>query len=302
MKTALRNQLSNLSHRVRPYFDLPIIGQTPFSVLMGPPGLQFTGNVPDLGSLALALNAVLQQQQTGNPGGQNFQTSAGATITLSNLYQLYQKLTNGGAVTVTLDYAYNIVNLIPFPYLGQTFTFKIVDTASTTVATPTLSDTAVTLAGVTTVTTGGFREYNVAITQLATTVGASLTAGTTFTSITQVGSTNAFTLALGTNAIPPTVGQAILINVTAGTLPPGWYPIVKVTSATSFVIATPPGTVWTATAATLPGTTVVPTSAYTPGLQLLPGQTTAVTGAQGLYSPLITVTGLMGMAAGVMVT
>jgi hypothetical protein len=302
MKTNLQRHLSNLSARVRPYFDLPVIGQPPLTTLMSAPGFQFTGNVPDLAALALALQATLVTEQQGNPLGQTFQTVSAASVTLTNLYNLYLKLTTGAACTVTLDSAYNIVNLVPFPYLGQVFTFSIQGTAATTVATPTLLATDVTLAGTTTVTTGGMRQYSVTITQLATTVGATVTAGTTFTSIAQVGSSNLFTVTLGTNAIVPVVGTAILINVTAGTLPPGWYPIVKVTSATSFVIATPPGTVWTATAATIPGTGSVPSSAFTPGLTLLPGQTVAQAGQQGLYAPLITVTGLMGMAAGVMVT
>jgi hypothetical protein len=80
---------------------------------------------------------------------------------------------------------------------------------------------------------------------------------------------------LGTNAISPTVGNAIYIGTTAGTLPAGWYPIVKVTSATSFVIATPPGTVWTCTAATLNSSSVAPLT----------------------YSPLITITGLYTIGA-----
>jgi|SRR5208282_2626842 len=295
------NVLSNLS-RARPFFDLPSIGQLPFNSLMTPPGFVFDGAIPDLFSLVQMLQAVLAQQQSGNPLGQNFQTSAAATITLTNLYQAYVKLTNGGAVTVTLDYAYNIVNQIPFPYLGQAFSFQIVDNAATTVATPTLSDTAVTLAGTTTVTSGGFRHYQGVITQLATTSPLVVTTGTTFTSIAQVGTTNAYTVTLVTNAVVPVVGQVFFLNVTTGTLPPGWYPVVKVTSATSFIVALPPTSVaWTATAATVPVLTSVPTSAYTPGLTLLPGQTTAITGQQGVYSPTITITGMMGMAAGVMV-
>jgi hypothetical protein len=305
-RNALR-QLSNLTHRVRPYFDLPVIGQTPSTVLLnqGPPagGFVFDGAIPDLAAFSVMLGA-LNALNVSQSRAANFSTVSAASTTLTNLYNLYQKLTTGAACTVTLDYAYNIVNQIPFPYLGQVFYFTIVGTAATTVAAPTLSDTAVTLAGTTTVTTGGFREYQVAITQLATQVNSLFTAGTTFTSITQVGSTNAFTVALGTNAISPAVGSAMFLNVTAGTLPSGYYPIVKVNSATSIVIATPPGTVWTATAATVgTGVATIPTSSYTTGLTLLPGQTgTGIVGQQGLYSPLITVTGMMGMAAGVMVT
>ena len=263
---------------IRKALTLPIGGFPPFQIdgaLIDAPGSQ--GAQASRDAFALI-----------NGGGYNFQSSAAATITLTSLQSLFEKLTNGGAVTVTLDSAYNIVRNVIGPFLGQVFNFKIFSSGAGTVATPTLSDTAVTLSGTTSIVAGNVRQYQVQITQLSTTSGAALTAGTTFTSITQVGTTNNFTLALGTNAISPTVGQAILLNVTAGTagttLPSGWYPINKVTSATSFVLALPPGTVWTATAATLPGTTTIPASAFTPGLP-------------GLYSPLVTITAMEAYAA-----
>ncbi len=210
-------------------------------------------------------------------GVMNFQTSAASTITLTNLGALTQRLTIGSACTVTIDSAYNIVNNIASPFLGQQFSFDIVTNASTTVATPTLSDTAVTLAGTTSVLGAALRRYAVTITQLNTTAGIATTAGTTFTSLTQVGSTNNYTVALGTNAISPTVGQLIFLNVTAGTLPSGWYPINKVTSATSFVIAAPTvGTAWTATAATVGTSTVAPLT-YSPTLTIT-GAWATVTG------------------------
>ena len=112
------------------------------------------------------------------------------------------------------------------------------------------------------------------MTQATTTVGQQFTTGTTFTSLTQVGSTNLFTVVLGTNAITPTVGNLIYLSVSSGTLPSGWYPITKVNSATSIVIATGAGTVWTATAATVGTSTVAPTT----------------------VSPLITITGLYANA------
>lgn len=249
----------------------------------GFPALQIEGNLADAGGLLASLGA-RDSFSLINGGGMNFQSSAGATITLTNLQSLYQKLTNGGAVTVTLDSAYNIVRATQSPFLGQIFNFKIFSSGAGTVATPTLSDTAVTLSGTTSIVAGNVRVYQAAITQMSTTVGSQVTAGTTFTSLTQVGSTNNYTLALGTNAISPTVGNAILLTVTAGTLPSGWYPINKVTSATSFVLALPPsGTAWTMTAGTIPGTAVVPTSAYTPGLP-------------GLYSPLMTITAVESYA------
>ena len=251
-------------------------------------GLQFNGGIPDQGSLTTLLAAFTQNGQSA-AGGVNFSASAGATITLTALGNLLQQLTNGGAVTVTLDSAYNIALTLPGAQIvngagtgitvGQKFTFNVQTIAATTVATPTLSDTGVTLAGTTTVLAAAMRWYQGVITQVNSTAGMALTAGSTFTSLTQVGSTNNFTVVLGTNALVPVVGQLIFLNVTAGTLPSGWYPINKVTSATSFVIATPPGTVWTATAATL-------------------GASGAV--APATYSPLITITGLMATATAVM--
>ena len=219
----------------------------------------------------------------------NFATSAAASLTITNLQNFVQRLTQGGATTVTIDSAYNIVNTVPGAFNGQSWQTIIVTNAATTVATPTLSDTAVTLAGTTTVTAAGLRVLQCQITQLTTTTGSPVTSGTTFTSLTQVGSTNNYTVAPGTKALSPVVGNAIFLGVTAGTLPPGWYPINKVTSATSFVIAAPISSVaWTATAATVPGTTIVPASAYT-------------TGMPGLYSPLMTITGMYGTVLNIMV-
>lgn len=221
----------------------------------------------------------------------NFQSTAGASLTISGFANLYQKLTNGGAVTVTLDSAYNIVNNLQNPFNGESGAMSIFSSGAGTVATPTLSDTAVTLAGTTSISAGNTRVYQWQITQLATTNGAAMTAGTTFTSIAQVGSTNNFTVTLVTNAIVPVVGQVIFLGVTAGTLPPGWYPINKVTSATSFVIATPTGVVWTATAATVPGTTTVPSSQYQSGY------TVGAAGTIGIFSPLLTLTAMEQHAA-----
>lgn len=295
MKRDLSYRLQNLSHRVRQFYDLPVIGQTPLAII--PQAIEVDGAMVNAASLVAALTAFANQQI--DVPGEQFATSAAASLTLTSLQGLVQRLTNGGAVTVTLDSAYNIVNQIPNPSNGQTLAFNITTNAATTVATPTLSDTAVTLVGTTTVLAAAMRWYQGQITQLFTTSGAAVTAGTTFTSIAQVGSTNNFTVTLATNAIVPVVGQVIFLNVTAGTagttLPSGWYPINKVTSATSFVIATPPGTVWTATAATVPGTILVPTSQFTPGSPLTGGA-----GSIGVYSPLMNVTGLMATVTGTM--
>jgi len=71
----------------------------------------------------------------------------------------------------------------------------------------------------------------------------------------------------------------LYIGTTAGTLPAGFYPIYSA-GTTSVVVALPiSGTVWTATAATLIPPAVVPLT----------------------YAPLITLTGMYGMAAGVIV-
>lgn len=238
----------------------------------------FIGALPDPQSLALALSQLSNGGQSSD-GGVNFQASAGATLTISSFGNLLQQLTNGGAVTVTFDSAYNLVNNLTAPNaVGEKFTFNIQTNAGTTVATPTLLSTDVTLAGTTTVLAAAMRWYQGVITQIFTTIGATLTSGSTFTSITQIGTSNLFTVALATNAVVPVVGTAFYMGVTAGTLPAGWYPIVKVTSATSFVIATPLGTVWTATAVTLVSNSVAPST----------------------YAPLVTITGLMATVTATM--
>jgi hypothetical protein len=271
MNRRLQAALNNLSLKVRPYWDLAIV--SPITQLGA--SIEIDGNLVPAGALIAALN----QMNLFNIGDaqSNFQTSAAAAITLTGIQNLTQRLTNGGACTVTLDSAYNIVNLIPSAFSGQTFGFAIAATGATTVAPPTLTDTAVTLAGTTSVLAAAQRWYQGQITQLTTTVGMPTTAGTTFSSLAQVGATNNFTVTLATNTLVPVVGNLIFLNVTTGTLPSGWYPINKVTSATSFVIAAPPGTVWTATAATV-GTGIV---------------------APATYSPLITITGTLATATAV---
>ena len=235
----------------------------------------FIGAIPDPASLQTALTQMAANGQS-SAGGVNYNTSAAASLTLTVLGSALQFLSAGAAVTVTLDAAYNIVKSLPQPVaVGQTFGFRIVTAAATTVATPTLLDTAVTLAGTTSIAASTVREYLGTITQLTSTQGMATTTGTTFTSLTQVGSSNLYTVALGTNTLTPTVGQLINLTAITGTLPPGWYPIVKVTSATSFVIAAPINSpAWTATAATVGTSTVAPAT----------------------YSPLVTITGMFGVA------
>jgi hypothetical protein len=239
-------------------------------------GLEFNGALMNNGALVNSLQAL---SNNANPALQ-YSTSAAATITITNLYNAVQRLTNGGAVTVTLDNAINVVNAIPGPFLGQTFEFDIAVNAATTVAAPTVTNTGITLSGTTTVTTGGFRRYQGQITQLFSNTVTGVTAGTTFTSIAQIGTSNLYTLTLVTNAITSVVGNLIWIGVTAGTLPAGFYETMTA-GTTTIVVALPiNGTAWTATAATMTNApTVVPQT----------------------YAPLITLTGMYGMSAGVIV-
>jgi hypothetical protein len=254
-----------IKHLLLALFSAGVI-QTPLTT--------YAGALPDLPSFAQNLAALGANGQSV-AGGVNFQASAAASLTLTNMGNLLQQFTNGGAVTVTLDSAYNMVKALPQPAsVGQAFTFQIVTNAATTIATPTLSDTAVTLAGTTSVLAASSRWYQGVITQLYSTTGSTLTAGTTYTSIAQVGSTNNYTVTLATNAIVPVVGNLFYLGANTGTLPAGWYPINKVTSATSFVVALPPsGSAWTCVAPLLLSSATAPST----------------------YSPLVTITGLWAL-------
>jgi hypothetical protein len=260
----------NLRSIVRTFLTLPVVNVPGVNA-----GLTFNGSIPD-SSLVSQLN-ILNANAAGDDGWDGlFSASAAASATLTGLGNVLFQFTNGGAVTITLDYAYNIVNALDQPvWNGKKFSFQITTNAGTTIATPTLSSASggVTLAGVTSVLAASSRWYQGQITQLTSTSGIAVTAGTTFTSLTRVGSTNAFTVALGTNAIVPVAGQVVFLNVTTGTLPSGWYPIAKVTSATSFVILTPNSQVWTMTAGSV-------------GLS---------TAAPATFSPLVTITGLWAL-------
>lgn len=258
---------------LRSFLTLPV--NAPMTSSMT--GVEVDGSIVPAAA-QVGLNSQLMRWLQENVGWR-WATASGTSATIGLSPNYWRVYTAGSATTITLDYAYNTVLGMQSPFLGQTWMSVISTNASTTIATPTLSDTAVTLAGTTTVTAAGVRFYQSVITQLTSQTTMSLTAGSTFTSIAQVGSTNAFTVTLGTNAISPTVGQLFGITVTAGTLPSGYYPIVKVTSATSFVIATGAGTVWTATAGTL--LTANPSAP--------------------VFSPLVTVTGMAGTVLNTMV-
>jgi hypothetical protein len=232
--------------------------------------VQVDGGTVNIGAVFNLLAAV-SNNGAPNAGSVNFSSSAAASITLTNMAGLTQLLTNGGAVTVTLDNAPNVVAQIPGPFNGMKFPMTIALNAVTSVATPTVTNTGITLSGTTSVAANSYRLYQGQITQLTTTTVNPLTAGTTFTSIAQIGSTNLYTLTLGTNAITTVVGNLIYIGVTAGTLPAGWYPCYSA-GTTSIVVALPTsGTAWTATAASMTQPTVVPAT----------------------YAPLITLTGLL---------
>jgi hypothetical protein len=246
-------------------------------------GIESNGAVNNDGGFSQWLTQI-QQNAAPAAGQVNFQTSSATTLTLTNIAGAVVMLTAGAAVTVTLDNAINIVNNIAGPYVGMQFPLTIQGTASTTMAAPTVTNTGVTLSGTTTLTSGGSRFMRGTITQMFSTILQPLTTGSTFTSITQIGSTNLYTLVLGTNAVTTTVGSVIYLGVTAGTagttLPAGYYPIYSA-GTTSIVVALPPSNVaWTATAATL-----------------LPAGGTA----PSTFAPLITLTGMYGMAAGVTV-
>jgi len=258
-----------LMQYLKQYLTLPILLAPAANA-----GLSMTGNIPDNGSLVQVLSQ-MQNNAMYAGGGVDFQAVAAATHTATRLGNAVLQYTVGQAMTLTLDYAYNIVNALPQPvFSGQKFQFMITTNAATTIATPTLSSTdgGVTLAGTTAVLAASARWYQGQITQLTSTAGMPTTVGTTFVSLTRVGATNGYTLVLGTNALIPVTGQLVYLNVTAGTLPSGWYPISFVTSALNFVIMTPPG-LWTMTAGTI-GTGIV---------------------APATYSPLVTITGLWAL-------
>jgi hypothetical protein len=239
--------------------------------------LEENGGMLNIGSVVGALNA-LATNAAPNSGSTNANTNSGATVTLTNLANLTQVLTQAGAVTVTIDSAYNIVNQIPGPFNGMTFPMQIVAVGATTVATPTVTSTGVTLAGTTSVVANSVRYYSGQITQLyaGTSQIQPLTAGTTFTSLAQSGSTNKYTLTIAGNSITTTVGNIIYLNVTTGTLPPGWYPIVSASSTAPLIVAPTQATAWTCTAVS---TMTQPTS------------------ASNVYAPLITLTGLYSVNA-----
>ena len=209
--------------------------------------LEENGGVLNNGAAVNAIQSLANNaEHTG--GSINYTSSAAASLTLTSIVGLSLLLTNGGAVTLTLDNAPNIIAQIPGPFNGMTFPMRISCIAATTVAAPTVTNTGVTLSGTTTVAANSYRDYKGTITQLYSNVVQSLTAGTTYYSITQIGSTNLYTLALGTNAVTTTVGSLIYLAVTTGTLPPGWYPVMSA-GTNSVVIALPPsGTAWTCTA------------------------------------------------------
>lgn len=244
---------------------------------VGANGLEFNGGQMNDGAMINALQA-LSNNAAPQWGSVGFQTYSGTTLTLTNLAGQVIRLTAGAAVTVTLDNAINVIANIPGPFLGMTFPVTLVGNAATTVATPTVTNTGITLAGTTTLTSGGSRFMQGQITQLYSTTVQALTAGTTFTSITQIGSTNLWTVALSGNSVTSVVGNLLYLGVTTGTLPPGFYPIYSA-GTTSIVVALPGTTVWTATAVNLTPPAVVPPT----------------------LAPLITLTGMYGMAAGVIV-
>jgi len=236
--------------------------------------LEFDGAAINNGAAIGAINAIAQNGCSG-AGSVNYVTSAASALTATGIAGQTLVLTNAGAVTLTLDNAYNIVNAMFGPTLGQKFPFTVVTVgAAGTVATPTVTNTGITLAGTTSLAATSYRQYQGTLTQLTTTTAYVPGSNVTFTSITQVGSSNLYTVALGANSgATPTVGTVIYLGVTTGSLPPGWYPIYSAASATSFVIAAPSALVYTATAVTFNTTSTTAPVTFAPLITL-----------QGMYS------------------
>ena len=241
--------------------------------------LEMNGGIMNDGALIAALQA-LANNAAPNSGSVNSQSSAAATITLTNLANLNLLLTNGGAVTVTLDNAFNVVNQIPGPLPGMTFPARISCIAGTSVAAPTVTNTGITLAGTTTVSANSYRDYKGQITQLyaGTNQIQPLTSGTTFTSLANA-ATNTYTLTIAGNSIATTIGNIIYIGTTAGTLPPGWYMIVSSSSTAPVIVAPPAAASWTCTAVASPVANAV-------------SNMQQPVSASGVFAPLLTLTGL----------
>lgn len=218
--------------------------------------VEFNGGILNSGAVGSLIQSMLNNSSPAAGNNSALITSAAATVTLTALGGVTYRLTNGGAVVVTLDNAVNIVNALNGPTLGMTFPLQILASGATTVATPTVTNTGVSLAGTTAVVAGSCRWYQGQITQITTNAVTGVTAGTTFTSLTQIGTSNLYTLALGTNAITSIVGNLIYIGTTAGTLPPGFYPTYSAGTTSIVIAAGAPGL--TATAATMVAPTVVP--------------------------------------------
>ncbi len=237
----------------------------PTTTALAASALEVDGAVMNPGAIVGAIQAIMNNGASRAGHADNFNTSAAATITLSSLAGLQQFLSNGGAVTVTLDNAPNVISNIAGPFNGMTFPMFIACAAATTVAAPTVTNTGITLAGTTTVAASSGRWYKGQITQLTSQAVTGVTAASAFTSIAQIGTTNLYTLTITVNAIAQIVGNLIWLGVTAGTLPAGFYPTYT-TGTTTIVIALPPsGTAWTATAATLTNApTVVPVTLAPP--------------------------------------
>ena len=239
--------------------------------------LEFNGAVVNPAAFAGALQAFAINAAPAT-GQTNYAASALGALTLTAIGGLTQLLTAGTAVTVTMDNAQNIVNTIPGPYVGMRFPFTILTGGLGTVATPTVTNTGITLAGITAVLANGARFYQAQITQLVTNVATGVTPGTTFVSLVQIGTTNTYTLTLATNAATSIVGNLIYIGTTVGTLPAGFYETLSAGTTTIVIVAPPSPVAFTASAASM----------------VQPAPPVPIT-----YAPLITITGMYSLSAGV---
>jgi hypothetical protein len=196
-----------------------------------------------------AINALISAFATNaapqglNP---NYVALASASNATWNVAQVPTGMSNttivrsgGAGLSDTTDLAYNIVNSIPGAYLGMTFPLNVVNLNSGTLTV--VAGAGVTLTGTTTISTLCSRWYQGKITQVQSNSGY-VVAGITGGTYSQSGNLVSLTMTSNT-ASAPTVGQIIQLTPTSGSLGqlnvPQWWPIVTVSSATSFVVFNP---------------------------------------------------------------
>lgn len=236
------------------------------------PALSIIGAEVDPFSLVNTIASMSANGMSISGGNITFIQNATAAVLFSNMNNSYYQLTSGGGVTATFDSAYNIGKILPGPLtIGQSFTFQAACIGATNFGGPSLSDAALNVLGNSTVLAQSSRMMVGFVTQVNSTVGMAVTAGTTFGGLSNISGTNNAQITLVGNTIVPVLGTLIYLNViptTGSGLPSGWYPINSVTSATQFNIATPYVRNWTAFLSTTIGTSIVAPSTYSPLISL----------------------------------